>query len=110
MTRTLSKNIGVIEFIAFCLLGIVANTCIHEYFNCCHYFYFLLSILSNFLNVAFVLPDSIVFKLNHVQWLFIATIKWASSRQNLSSECPTKRVSSESPQLQGQARKLKFHL
>ena len=28
----------------------------HEYFNCSHYFYFLLSNLSNFLHVAFLLP------------------------------------------------------
>ena len=35
---------------------------------------------------------------------------WASSRQNLSSGFPTKRVSNQSPQLQSLARKLKFHL
>ena len=35
---------------------------------------------------------------------------WASSRQNLSSGFPTKRVSNQSPRLQGLARKLKFHL
>ena len=36
--------------------------------------------------------------------------KWASSRENLSSGFPTKRVSNQSPQLQRLARKLKFHL
>ena len=35
---------------------------------------------------------------------------WASSRENLSSGFPTKRVSNQSPQLQRLARKLKFHL
>ena len=33
---------------------------------------------------------------------------WASSRENLSSGFPTKRVSNQSPQLQRLARKLKF--
>ena len=36
--------------------------------------------------------------------------KWASSRENLSSGFPKKRVSNQSPQLQRLARKLKFHL
>ena len=35
---------------------------------------------------------------------------WASTRQNLFSGFPTKRVSNQSPQLQRLARKLKFHL
>ena len=35
---------------------------------------------------------------------------WAPSRQNLSSGFPTKQVSNQSSQLQGLARKLKFHL
>ena len=35
---------------------------------------------------------------------------WASSRENLSSGFPTKRVSNQSPQLQRLARKFKFHL
>ena len=35
---------------------------------------------------------------------------WALSRENLSSGCPTKQVSNQSPQLQRLARKLKFHL
>ena len=35
---------------------------------------------------------------------------WASSRENLSSGFPSKRVSIQSPQLQRLARKLKFHL
>ena len=35
---------------------------------------------------------------------------WASTRQNLSSGFPTKRVSNQSPQLQRLARILKFHL
>ena len=34
----------------------------------------------------------------------------ASSRENLSSGCPTKQVSNQSPRLQRLARKLKFHL
>ena len=36
------------------------------------------------------------------------SFKWASSRQNLSSGFPTKRVSSQSPQLQRLARKNKI--
>ena len=36
--------------------------------------------------------------------------KWASSRQNLSSGFPTKRVSNQPLQLQRLARKLEFHL
>ena len=35
---------------------------------------------------------------------------WASSRENLSSGCPKKAVSSQSSQLQRLARKSKFHL
>ena len=35
---------------------------------------------------------------------------WASSRENLSSGCPTKRVSNQSAELQRLARKLKFCL
>ena len=35
---------------------------------------------------------------------------WASSRENLSSGFPTRRVSNQSPKLQRLARKLKFHL
>ena len=38
------------------------------------------------------------------------SIIWALSGENLSSGCPTKRVSNQSPQLQRLARKLKFHL
>ena len=38
------------------------------------------------------------------------TGKWASSRENLSSGFPTKRVSNQSPQLQRLARKMKFRL
>ena len=41
MARTLSKASGLFEFIDFCLSGMLAN--IHEYFNCCLYFYFLLN-------------------------------------------------------------------
>ena len=37
-------------------------------------------------------------------------IRFALSRENLSSRFPTKRVSNQSPQLQRLARKLKFHL
>ena len=37
-------------------------------------------------------------------------VKWASSRENLSSGFPTKRVSKQSPLLQRLARKLKFDL
>ena len=37
-------------------------------------------------------------------------INWASSRENLSSGFPTKRISNQSPQLQRLDRKLKFHL
>ena len=37
-------------------------------------------------------------------------MKWTSSQENLSSGFLTKRVSNQSPQLQGLARKLKFHL
>ena len=37
-------------------------------------------------------------------------IKWASSRENLSSGFPTKRVTDQSPQLQRLARKFKIHL
>ena len=39
-----------------------------------------------------------------------ASFIWASWRENLLLVCPTKRVSNQSPQLQRQARKLKFHL
>ena len=35
---------------------------------------------------------------------------WASTRENLSSGFPKKGVSNQSPQLQGLARKLKFHV
>ena len=48
-----------------------------------------------------------------IAWRYITPrpdIKWASSRENLSSGCPTKRVSNQSPKLQRLARKLKFHL
>ena len=38
----------------------------------------------------------------------IVGIKWALSRENLSSGCPTKRVSNQFPQLQRLARKMKF--
>ena len=55
MTRTLSKAIY-----RFLLLGMLAITCIQEYFNCCHLFYFLLSNLSKSLHVAFLLLVSIV--------------------------------------------------
>ena len=37
-------------------------------------------------------------------------VTWASSRENLSSGFPTKRVSNRSPQLQRLARKLKFYM
>ena len=37
-------------------------------------------------------------------------IRWATMRENLSSWFPTKRNSSQSPQLQRLARKLKFRL
>ena len=40
----------------------------------------------------------------------IADCKWASSRENLSLGFPTKRVSKQSTELQGLARKLNFHL
>ena len=47
-----------------------------------------------------------------VSWktIIIIEINWASSRENLSSGCPTKPVSNQSPQLQRLARKLKFCL
>ena len=38
----------------------------------------------------------------------LAFIKWALSRENLSSELPTKLVSSQSPQLQRMARNCNF--
>ena len=44
------------------------------------------------------------------QATFDEGINWASSRENLSSGFPTKRVSKQFPQLQRLARKLKFHL
>ena len=40
----------------------------------------------------------------------VRTMIWATSRENLSSGFPTKRVSKQSPQLQRLARKLKYHL
>ena len=41
----------------------------------------------------------------------LASIIWASSRQNLSSGFPSRRISNPTtPQLQRLARKLKFHL
>ena len=52
MARILSKASGLFEFIDFCLSGILANK--HEYL-----IYFLLSILSKILHVAFLLPISI---------------------------------------------------
>ena len=58
LTRTLSKVSGLFEFIDFCLSGMLAN--IHEYFDCCHQFYFLQSNLSKILQVEFLLPVSIV--------------------------------------------------
>ena len=57
MTRTLSKASGLSEFIGFCLSGMLAD--IHEYFNCCHQFYFLLSNFSKILHVGFLLLVSI---------------------------------------------------
>ena len=54
------------EFIDFSLSGMFAN--IHEYLNCCHLFYFLLSNLSKILHVTFLLPVSI--RINCLfQWL-----------------------------------------
>ena len=61
MTRILRKVSGLFEFIDCCLAGMLAN--IHEYFNCCHIFYFLQSNLSKILHVAFLLLVSI-----HVAW------------------------------------------
>ena len=57
MTRTFRKASGLFEFFDFCLSGLLAN--IHEYFNCCHLFYYLLSNLSKIFHVAFLLPVSI---------------------------------------------------
>ena len=37
-------------------------------------------------------------------------IIWATSKENLSSGFPKKRISNQSPQLHRLARKLKFHL
>ena len=54
--RTLGKASGLIELIDFCLTGMLA---IHEYFNCGHQFYFLLSNSSKILHVAILLPVSI---------------------------------------------------
>ena len=47
---------------------------------------------------------------NEVYAESILFIIWATSRENLSSGFPPKRVSNQSPQLQRLARKLKFHL
>ena len=58
MTRTLSKASGSFEFIEFGLTGMLAY--IHEYFNCCHLFYFLLSNISKILHAAFLWPVSIL--------------------------------------------------
>ena len=52
MTRTLSKAFGLFE------LHVIG---LHEYFNCCHECYFLLSNLSKILHFAFLLPVSICF-------------------------------------------------
>ena len=43
------------------------------------------------------------------KYVFLEYIIWASSRENLSSGFPSKRDSNQSPQLQRQSRKLKFH-
>ena len=49
--------------------------------------------------------------LTYVIRLLVANLQnCASSQDNLSSGCPTKRVSKQPPQLQRPARKLKFHL
>ena len=54
---------------------------------------------------------ALVHKLIHTVFgNFHIDVIWASSRENLSSGFPTKRVSNQSPQLQRLARKLKFHL
>ena len=44
--------------------------------------------------------------INIKRW--IGDTKWALSQENLTSGCPTKRVSNQSPQLQILARKSKF--
>ena len=49
-------------------------------------------------------------RLMDVEWYIIDNVKWASSRENLSSGFPTKRLLKQSPQLQILARKLKFQL
>ena len=56
MTITLSERSRL-----FCLTDMLAN--IHEYFNCCHYFYFFLRNLSKILHAAFLLPVSIFHKI-----------------------------------------------
>ena len=52
---------------------------------------------------------SIVPSTTHIGHLKVTDIR-ASSRENLSSGFPPKRVSNQSPQLQRLARKFKFHL
>ena len=55
-------------------------------------------------------PKVIVFPAHNIVQLFSIKIKWAATRENLSSGFLIKRVSSQSPQLQRLARKLKFHM
>ena len=55
--------------------------------------------------ITLVVP-SCVWLLPHVTLV----MKWASSRESLSSGFTTKRVSNHSPQLHRLAKKIKFHL
>ena len=60
----------------------------------------------NYASLAFCRDDQFAFH----TFLLAPDFNWASSRENLSSGFPTKRVSNRSPQLQRLARKLKFYL
>ena len=55
-------------------------------------------------------PIQFLMLFSELRYTVCTDINWASSRENLSSGCPTKRVSNQSPQLRRLARKLKFHL
>ena len=96
---------GVNHLMACCTLWYDALNGVNHLMACCTLWYDALNGVNHLMACCTLWYDA----LNGIHNSMVY-ITWASLRQNLSSGFPTKRVSNQSPQVQGLARKLKFHL
>ena len=90
----------------------LSSLSIYSYIPAFHGWYTQLSRVLRYPMIRYSVCSPIQFLMlvSELRYTMCTDINWAMSRENLSSGCPTKRVSNQSLQLRRLSRKLKIHL